>query len=103
MLPSTLTIYPIPSENLTATVYYFPRIVQNVYTTAIGASDLPLDDEYITPIINYAMANLFERNGDEKRAIYYRELGRVSLEDLMINFPRNDGVSEIGYHNSAEV
>jgi hypothetical protein len=100
MLPSTLTIYPIPSANITATVYYFPRVVQSVYSVANGAGTFPLDDEFITPVVNLALASLFERVGDEKRAMYYRELGKQTLEDAQITFPRNDGISDIQYHDS---
>ncbi len=68
----TITIFPTPSQDYTATVYYTPKISLNFYTSAIGSTSLSIDDNYLNAIMYEALAILAEMVGQDKLSLMYR-------------------------------
>ena len=90
-----LRLYPTPNEDITATVYYTTKIAQAFYTTAIGATTIPFQDVYVTPIVYEALAILAEGEGDLKSAEYFRITGLAKFENAL--------ASKVDYAHDEEV
>lgn len=78
-----LRLYPTPSENITATVYYTTKVAQSFYTTTIGSASIPFQDVYVTPIIYETLAILAEGEGELKSAEYFRAIGREKFDNAL--------------------
>lgn len=90
-----LRLFPTPTENITATVYYTTKIAQNFYTSAIGATTIPFQDVYVTPIVYEALALLAEGEGDLKTAEYFRVTGLSKFENALaskVDYATDEGV-----------
>jgi hypothetical protein len=79
-----LRLVPTPSTTATATVYYSKNVAQGFYSTSNGAATVPVNDTFINALIYETLAILSEEIGDVKSALYYRQNGRMKLDEALI-------------------
>lgn len=91
-----MRVYPTPSANATATVFYSKKIAPDFYTTAIGTTTTTLKDEYVETVIYEALAILAEAINPEK-ANYFRSIGRMKFEEAR-DYATVDAVEPVKYH-----
>lgn len=82
-----LRLYPTPTESKTAVVYYTKKIAQGFYSTAVGATTVPIEDRYITALIYEVQAILCEILGEQQKSQYYRQIGLEKLNEQLASKP----------------
>lgn len=94
-----LTLYPKPSENKSATVYYQPLEPILSYSSVNMSGVISLANRYFDTVLYTSAAVCFEVVGLEERASYYHALAQIKLEETATNKPKHDLGSEIKYQS----
>jgi hypothetical protein len=97
---TTLTIYPEPDENITATVYYYPKVIYVAHSTANMATSPPIDDMYYDILVYKSLAIFFEIESDPKLAMYYHGMARQAAEEIKTNRPTYGPDKGIKFHDA---
>jgi hypothetical protein len=93
-----LSLFPVPSQAVTANVYYTPEIPSNSYTTILGSTDIALVDVHLHALIYMTLAALAEKEGKFDQAKYYSQRADEELETSMSIRDHDDNSSSITYH-----
>lgn len=96
---TTLSIYPEPDTSITATVYYYPKVVYAAYSTNNMAATIPLSEIYLDTLYYKAMEIFFESEGEmglSDRSSVKSQAAAEKAKTNKISYGPNEGVK---YHS----
>lgn len=97
-----LTVYPVPSQAATATVYYSVKIPTGFYSSSNGSASIELNDDYLNALIYETIAVLCEQLGVETKAAYYRSQSEMKLLEAQAHRPITNYNQTVTYHNGID-
>lgn len=98
-----LKLIPIPSESVTAKVYYTVKIPKLNYSDANAKKLLKVNDEYHHSLICKVAAMMYESVGDFKTAMYFSAQAEQEFNDAKNIRPVYGQENGVVYHDPAGV